>query len=154
MIMTEAEIVRRYKGWPDKPKYAVQGLADLNGCDKYEIVEILYKNGAINRQSLAAYVRNGKAPASLMALFNEDGEAKAQPDTKETRELPKEPQPAAPVRAELPDSVHALVAARLDEMEADYKRAFEICREYEELKCYLSIGIPLTNEPDWKMEGK
>jgi hypothetical protein len=143
--MSEAEIVRRYKDWPDKPKHAVQGLADLNGCDKYTIVEILYKNGAINKASVSAYIRNGKCPASLRALFNENVDktaASVQDETEQTAAPMKVEEPV-PVRAELPYTLQCLISKRLDELESEYKSAKQIVTEYESLTEYLKHGVPV-----------
>lgn len=50
MQMTESEIVRNYREAKNK-REQITILADLNRCEKEEIVEILLKNGESERTS-------------------------------------------------------------------------------------------------------
>lgn len=125
MQMTNEEIIKRYKNADVPQKKMVEILADLNGCKKNKIVEILYEAGELNGQQIYRYRKSG-------ILKIEDEQEKP---TEEISPVCED----VPVK-KTPPFLIDLVRQWLLDNQSDYEEAFtyeEFCKHYREVEKWL-----------------
>ena len=128
MQMTEEEIVRRYKQ-ADNKRDSIRILAELNGCQKQTIRDILEANGLGVPKVGNRYTAQAKALKAKMTASEEAGKAD---DPFEAAE--KLPERAAPTVCVAPEPVTVWLEAPNEVLNAAIERLIEIEGQLEELQ--------------------
>lgn len=130
--MTRSEIIRRWKNGAEPPKKMVGILAELNGCDKKDIVKILYEEGQLNGTAIYQYKKSGMLPADTDEVTEELTEDIA--EVKQPAVVASEIIKAKPeVEAAYPEEVIELISDWLEQNEMSYNTWKNFCKKYEKL---------------------
>ena len=131
MQMTEEEIVRRYKQ-ADNKRGSIRILAELNGCQKQTIRDILEANGLGVPKVGNRYTAQAKAlKAKMTAEEAEAGGLKTEPTKNTKSEIENA---AAPTTCFAPEPVTVWPEAPNEVLNAAIERLIEIEGQLEELQ--------------------
>ena len=149
MQMTEEEIVRRYKQ-ADNKRDSIRILAELNGCQKQTIRDILEANGLGVPKVGGRYTKQAKALKEKMAAEEAEADGSKRKQEPEAGELKTEPtentkseientkseikNAAAPTTCIAPEPVTVWPEAPNEVLNAAIERLIEIEGQLEELQ--------------------